>query len=141
MERPEEIVVKTQEFKEKEFQQRLEIIFGTTEGYAFLGGTEKFEGLEVQQLQKLVDLELIELDGCQNCSPDTEQFLEFMKDHPEVLAHGYVVHSDRGDARVTLEGLEYHGAVDWKLLKDFACFAHHADEYEYEENHLWCWWD
>lgn len=127
----------------RDYHKRNEILFGDdiVDGEGWLGGTRRFEELNLSQLKELVDNEFIDLEDCQNCSPSVGDFLEFMSKYPKVLAHGYAVSHNRDDYRVSLEGLYFKGRVSKELLKDFVYLCRHADEFNIGDNTLYSWWD
>lgn len=107
----------------------------------YFGGVERYSGLTLDRLQELIDNRFINLDERQNDSPTIAEFYEFMKDHPEVKAHGYVVDSSRDDYRVSIEGLEFNGPVAMSTMLDFVKLCRYADDFLCEQNELYSWWD
>jgi hypothetical protein len=107
----------------------------------YFGGCEHYSGLTLEQLDKLIDNRFIDLSDRQNDSPTAQEFYEFIKDHPEVKAHGYVISKDRNDYRVSIEGLEFDGVVSKTTMSDFVKLCRHADEFTCEQNKLRSWWD
>jgi len=120
---------------------RNSIITGTTDKYPY--GIIGFE-ISLEQLEQLVRENFINLKDAQNDSPTAGEFLEFMRQYPEVRAHGYaqpLLDSDFYNAyRVTIEGLIYRGPVSNELEEAFDEFST-ADEYRNEPNLLRCWYD
>lgn len=126
-----------------DYNKRNQIIFGddNVEPKLWLGGTRHFDKLNLTQLKELINNNFIDLEDAQNLSPTVQDFLEFMEQHPNVLAHGYAVSHNRDDYRVSLEGLSFKGKVTKKLLKDFVCLCRLADEFVMDDNTLYSWWD
>ncbi len=123
-------------------ERRDEILFGTAysaDRYR-LGGACHFNRLGIDRLRTLVDEEFIDLDECQNYSPSTGDFLEFMTIHPEFTAHGYAISPDRDDYRVTIEGIESDREIeDYAVLEEFVDLCRFADEFCI--NPPYAWWD
>ena len=124
----------------KNIKERDKIIFGKYEPDAYkYGGIHHFNGLDHYRLQKLIDKDFIDPEECQNYSPSTEEFLDFMKDHPEFTAHGYAVSIDRDDYRVTLEGIESDERMDYETMVDFVELCRLADDFCLDTPYAW--WD
>jgi hypothetical protein len=107
----------------------------------YMGGIARYQGLTKTKLELLINNNFVDMDGRQNDSPSISEFYEFMKDHPEVKAHGYVVDSSRDDYRVSIEGLEFSGPVSIATMSDFVQLCRYADEFTCEQNALYSWWD
>lgn len=105
------------------------------------GGVRRFKDLSLAELQQLVFHGFIELDECQNNSPKTATFLDFMKKFGQVRAHGYAVSADRPDARVTLEGISCYGDITNELMLEFEALCSDADELTVCDKFLYAWWD
>lgn len=105
------------------------------------GGTKRFRHLTLTQLNELINNNFIDLEDAQNSAPSVAEFYEFMKDHPEVEAHGYAVDKSRSDYRVLIEGLKFNGSVSMPLMLDFVKLCRYADEFVCETNRLYSWWD
>jgi len=106
----------------------------------YSGGVERYRGLTLNKLRELIDNRFVDLDERQNNSPTIAEFYEFMKDHLEVKAHGYVVDASRDDYRVSIEGLEFNGPVVMSTMLDFVKLCRYADEFVCEQNKLYSWW-
>jgi len=124
-----------------DYEKRNKIVFGKNIPTEWLGGVEHFENLTLKQFESLVDNRFIDLEDVQNLSPSAGDFLEFMRSHSKVTAHGYVVSHERQDCRVSIEGLSYKGKVSKNLLLDFVHLCREADEFVADDNHLYSWWD
>ncbi len=107
----------------------------------YRGGCAYYEKITLAQLEKLVEEDLIDLSDYQNNAPTAREFYEFMKQNPEICAHGYVVEAKRSDYRTTIEGLTYDGPVDMKMTTAFLSLCRHADELVVREDMLYSWWD
>lgn len=121
-----------------DYKTRNKIIFGVEEPEG--GDCINFEDLNLDQLNQLIDQDFIDMEECQNLSPTTEDFFEFMKKYPGTTAHGHAVSHTRDDYRVTLEGLSYSGKVTTEMLKDFIHLCRLADEFDIDDK-LYSWWD
>jgi hypothetical protein len=99
------------------------------------------ESIPLAVLETLLAEQFIRPADRQNASPTAGQFLEFMRKHPVVVAHGYAISRDRPDYRVTIEGL-YVPAEDVtpELRQAFSDLCHNADELM-TEGDLYSWWD
>ena len=78
----------------------------------------------------------------QNGSPSFREMLNFCEQLPGFTLHGYVIGGDRGDARITAEGVQ-GAAKDIDGLFDFVELFGRADECEYDRETLncYCWYD
>lgn len=124
----------------KDVNRRDNLLFG--EDYnadKYHGGTREFESVNLETLQTLLDEDFISPYECQNCSPSTEEFMEFMEEHPGFYAHGYAVALSRKDYRITLEGIACDDDVDVDTLKDFIRMCRYADDFDVEP--LYAKWD
>jgi hypothetical protein len=120
-------------------EERDEIIFSIGSPI-YSGGVAHFKGLSHEKLQELVDKNFAEVDDTQNSAPSLGKFLEFMKNHPSFLAHGYVVNKDREDYRVSIEGLEGKSKNE-EEMKAFVELQTYPDEFESVSGEQWCWYD
>lgn len=122
----------------KDYKRRAEIIFGEeTE----CDDTSAFKNLTLKQLEQLRDENFLDLTDQQNASPTLEQFMEFMKKFPGVMAHGYIVSPNRPDYRVTLEGLQFKGLCTTELQLEFSKLCRRADDLIITNDKLYCWFD
>lgn len=99
------------------------------------------DAISLETLEAMVQEGFIDPQERQNFSPTAMEFLEFMRKHPRVVAHGYAVSPYRDDYRVTIEGLlvlpeDYHS----DLHNDFEQFCREADELRLGRC-LYSWWD
>jgi hypothetical protein len=107
---------------------------------AYFAGIRHFENLALAQLTELIELEFCDPTGRQNDSPTTGQFCKFMERFPFIRAHGYTVHRDREDYRMTIEGLHFDGTPSKKQAITFRKFCKSADNLPCC-NGLYSWWD
>jgi len=122
----------------KDMKRRDEILGISSE---YLGGTAHYKPISLDVLEQLIKEDFVNLDECQNSSPSINEFLEFMKENPKVKAHGYVVHSDRSDYRLSIEGLWVDEEdVTNELKITFMEWNRFADEFNVKDN-LRSWWD
>ena len=118
------------------------ILFSETPSFG--GGIGRFFGLSLENLEKLINQNFIELDDCQNDAPSVNEIYMFMKMYPTVTAHGYAVTKERSDYRVSLEGVECTdpGTIcDPNFMRDFTNTFRHADEFSLTSEIASCWYD
>ena len=131
-------------------KERYEILGIEYDPKAF-GGIVKFKDLDKEAFKKLLDKGYINKNDRQNFSPSTAQFYKFMTNNDDFTAHGYLVINDRGDRRISIEGLEYHGGIghevqhdinNWlEMLKEIDEDVEDPDEYSVYDDYIWMWWD
>lgn len=124
-------------------KQRDEIIFGAYEPKKYLGGIRKFEGLRLETLKELSDLGHLNLFDAQNDGPTIQKFMDFMEKYPGYKAMGYVVSKDRGDYRLTVDGIEkVESHISMAELEDFLKeFGDTAEDITATTNCVSCWYD
>lgn len=129
----------------KDFNKRDQLLFGQDyDEDMYGGGIRRFDGLWAVDARELIKLGFLNPHDAQNYSPTAEEFIRFMESgvgHP-ITAHGYAVSQQRGDCRVTIEGIEYACAetMSWDQIEAFLTFRH-ADEFELDEHRFYCWYD
>jgi hypothetical protein len=133
------------EHKEMNTTDRDHILFGPTPP-TYSGGVAKFTGLALDKIQLLIEKNLLSPTDFYNCSPEVQDFMDFMEDHPEFTAHGYAVSPERKDCRVTIEGIKAtlgpnDPPFDPDTIRDFVVRYRHADEFDWEPDRLYCWYD
>lgn len=107
----------------------------------YAAGIIPFEWLALEDLETLFEGKFIDPEDRQNEAPTAGEFLEFMRKHPHVFAHGYAASPERSDYRITIEGLMAHKAyLTPQAFEEFIIFCRHADELELGD-HLRSWWD
>jgi len=133
---------------DKYFEDRESLMkdFANANGSSYSGGgIKRFDGLDFDTLETLIDLNYVISTERQNESPTAGEFLKFMKYFPNVKAHGYMVSPLRNDVRISIEGLEYNGPVDEDMKKKLNRFMKNApqmpDEKEITDKGFRIWWD
>ena len=106
-----------------------------------MGGTRRFKGVDAETIKVLFQEGFLDKGDTQNCSPTAEEFSELMSKYPNVLAHGYVVSPDRGDCRVTIEGIEYKGDVATDMMLDLVNVCRFAETFDLSKDGFYCWYD
>lgn len=131
----------------KDYKRRDEIIFGNYLASRYeLGGCARAD-INYDQLKKLIDEDFIDMDENQNDSPSTQDFVNDINGFEnDVSFEIYAISPDRGDYRVTIEGINisfYN--EDKEALCYFVEQWRYADEFNiYEqggEYHIRAWWD
>jgi len=97
--------------------------------------------MSLDTLKQLEAAALLDPEETQNDSPSIREFMEFMRIHPGVTAHGYTIGGNRTDARVSIEGLHYSGVMTLEFAAEVANRFHFADEFEISVNGFRIWWD
>lgn len=129
--------------------RRDQLLFGNARPN-YCGGTAKFRpgGISLNALKKLQKIGCLDPDDYFNCSPDAGEFMAFMEAHPGFTAHGYAYHPDRYKEvggilhSVAIEGIELRAPqIDCQTAQDFVLAFRHADHFEWESDHLYCWYD
>lgn len=114
----------------------LEPYFGQRE---YSGGIRSFQGLPAGVLQTLLDRDFAEYEDVQNEAPSLGEILGFLHKHPTFVAHGYAVSADRGDYRISIEGVNQIGLDE--LSKDelvsFTEMFRRADEFSLSPANAW----
>jgi len=105
------------------------------------GDIIRFEGLTLEKLDRLLDQKFADPEETQNDSPSTKEIYDFMKEHPGFTAHGYVVSRKRNDYGISLEGVEYRGNYNKKVLLKFLDLFAYADELTTKDKYLRAWYD
>jgi hypothetical protein len=142
---------------EKEFKYnqreltRNKIIFGDTlykDDRYQLGQYKDFVGLTLPQLEELVEKRFIDPEGTHNYSPSAQDFLNFLRRHPQFTVIGYVIGKEREDYRVSIDGIECDtsGMDDAEFINTvcefFSCFyGRQADVVKIERDRIHVWWD
>ena len=120
---------------------RDELLFGEFDLDKYSGGIRRFEDLGYDDLKYLMEQRFISYGDYQNCSPCAGDIMHFMEDYTKFTAHGYAVSPNRGDYRITLEGVELTGEYDHETLLAFIEMFRFADEFDIEPYRLYCWYD
>lgn len=134
-----------------QFAQRNQIIFGTptVDWGKHFGGTMRYQQLELEALNQLIQHNLIELGEQQNDAPTVEECQQFLTKYPFLTVHGYVVSPDRSDTRVSIEGFELKEGIFMRDIfasekypdfsEDWSSITRNADEID--EETYYAWWD
>jgi len=124
----------------KDIKTRDELIFGSFDRNAYLGGIRKYRNMDLEKLEKLVEMGFANPDETQNYSPSIAEFIEFMKENDGYCVDGYVVTDRREDYRVSVEAIHRkENEIETKEeLKNFIEFAREADEFNVNG---YAWWD
>lgn len=123
---------------------RDQIVFG--EPYnkkKYPGGCRSFDELTMEQIEKLNDLGLLDLDECQNDSPSVEEIVDFLRniDSDGWYVHGYCVCAERPDFRISFEGIGKKTSPSMNDMIQFIRMFRWADELHMDEEGLYCWYD
>ena len=95
----------------------------------------------LEVLEKLFAEKFIDPQSRQNFSPTAQEFLEFMRKYPTVIAHGYALSPYHDDYQLSIEGLMVDPEdVTPGLRYDFQQLCHTADVLELGKE-LYSWWD
>ena len=107
----------------------------------YMGGCHRFKGLTLKQLNLLLDEGFIDPEEQHNSAPSTIEFKAFLEAYPNTTAHGYIISPDRGDYRISIEGVEYSGEVSKEMMLDFIEMFRFADDLNINDDSLYCWFD
>ncbi len=126
--------------------ERDRLIFGENSP-RYGGGMARFEDLDVATLKKLIELRYADPEDKQNEAPTIAEFVALLERHDtedsDLTAHGYVIHKERDDYRVSIEGIEGTTRFSEGLL-DILTVCVTADEFTVESDltfHVRAWWD
>jgi len=105
------------------------------------GGIERFYGIDVQQLKKLIELRFANPNYTHNETPSINTIYTFMLKYPQIEAEGFAVSPLRKDYRIAIEGLYVPKEnVTSKLQAAFQRLCATADDKNFYFD-LYCWWD
>ena len=125
----------------KDVKTRDEIIFGSYSEKSYGGGYRSFKKLSLAKLDELVAKDFIDLKDRQNSCPSVKEIMAFIRKYPDYAAHGYAITIDRGDYRVSLEGVvKDSSASSMEELKDFVDMFRFADVFD-TDGRMYCWFD
>lgn len=124
--------------------QRDQIIFG--ENYnekKYGGGLRSFEELTLPQIDRLIDLGILDMDDAQNDAPTVGEIVEFLRGRETDgwYVHGYCISPDRADFRISFEGVGKKSAPSKQDIIDFATLFRWADEFDIGDDGVRCWYD
>lgn len=131
---------RTEQTKQMHKELREQLLAPDYDGEA-MGGVRYFHDLPLDVLEKLLALNFVERGEWNSCPGVGAAFLPFMRRNPEFTAHGYAVDWDRGDVRITVEGVEKSASLSKMELIDFIQTFNGADEVDVAGNHARCWYD
>lgn len=121
--------------------KRDNMIFG--EDYCkekYLGGARHFDRIDYQLAKELINCGFMDPEEAQNCSPYVEDLVDFLEEHNNFYAFGYVISPERQDYRVSLEGIASDEPFkDLEDAKEFIDLCRSADEFSV--NLPYAWWD
>jgi len=129
----------------RNYELRDKIIFGKYDPESYFGGCRHFS-CDYATIKELVDQNFIELDECQNCSPNTKDFMEILADVDDVSFTAYAISPDRDDYRVTIEGAEITiPDTDFDMIAFLVMSLRYADTFNFyhegSKYYLRVWWD
>lgn len=107
----------------------------------WLGGTFQFDSMTAEMGRQLITEGLMDPESSQNYSPTNEEFVQFMEANHEFVAHGYVVSPERSDARVSIEGVRSGVYPDRDSILRFVEMFRSADEFDIDDDGMYCWFD
>lgn len=124
----------------RDVKTRDEIIFGKYEEEKYMGGTRRFEGMDLDTVKKLLEMKFMDPDEAQNFSPTIQELVDFAELYEGYTFGGYTVSIDRCDYRVSLESISKGFTADVDEVKEFSNKFHAADEFDCVPS-LYAWWD
>lgn len=123
----------------KDIRTRDEVLFGEYDKEQYLGGTRRFSGVTLEDLQFLFEHDFIDPFDAQNYSPTAQEYYDFLQKYPAFSVHGYAVSDDRDDYRVTIEGVNHAGKMTEEEMVAFVELFRFADEFDFQTGY--CWYD
>ncbi len=109
------------------------------------GGVKNFTNLSVEKLQQLIAQRFADPAAGHNNSPTIREFLEFGQQQAakgfNFSFEGYAVSPDRGDYRVSIDGILFNGSCPHQLIVEFQEFVGDPDELDLDPYYLRAWWD
>ena len=125
--------------------RRDNIIFGEYNPDSYFGGCRRFS-CSKETVQQLLDEGFIDPSECQNCSPTTSEFMEYVRDFDDVTFECYAISPDRNDYRITIEGVDIEiPDNNYDLISYAVETFHYADEFSFNHGSgcyfLHAWWD
>lgn len=95
--------------------------------------------MNLDTLNKLIELGFVDLDEAQNNSPTIDEFIEWMENHDGYIVNGYVVSDKREDYRLSIVSIKKTEKIEDKdELVEFIEAFRNADEFDIDE---YAWWD
>ena len=129
----------------KDYKTRDKIIFGEYNPNSYFGGCCRFT-CSKEVMQTLIDNDYIDPNECQNYSPTTKEFMEYVENFDDVRFNCYAISPERSDYRITIEGLDIEVKDDdYDNISYLVETFRYADEFGFEHNgdsfFLHAWWD
>lgn len=124
--------------------QRDEIVFGEIYNQKkYCGGLRRFDELTLEQIDRLEDLDILNMDDAQNESPTTGEIVDFLRERESDgwYVHGYCISPERSDFRITFEGVGKKTPPSRRDLIDFTRMFRNADDFNVDDEGLYCWYD
>lgn len=122
-----------------DIKTRDEIIFGEYNPNTYSGGVRYFYGMNLDTLNKLIELGFVDLDEAQNNSPTIDEFIEWMENHDGYIVNGYVVSDKREDYRLSIVSIKKTEKIEDKdELVEFIEAFRNADVFDIDG---YAWWD
>lgn len=124
-------------------EEREQLIFGRPYSIKkYIGGISRFKALDVDTAKELLAKGYIDPDDTQNNSPTNREMIDFCDDGSgRWFLHGYAVSPDRGDCRVSFEGVMANDPLTKDDIIDFLRMFRYADELDVDEGSAWSWYD
>lgn len=120
---------------------RDKMIFGSYDKSKYSGGVRHFENLSLETLKRLLEKNFADRAEHHNAAPTIAEILDFMTKYSGYTAHGYAVEVERGDYRVSLEGVYKDRAADSEEeLDEFNLIFGNADDFS-DSGQMYCWFD
>ena len=116
-------------------------IIGVEASYEF-GGSERYEGMTLETLDRLIENGFVDTEHYFNDCPKIAVFRSFMERYPNegVTAHGFLISPERHDCHISVEGLEAK-SNNTAFIEDFKRTFSKADEFECGDGYQRCWYD
>jgi hypothetical protein len=137
--------------EQKDFQKRDEIVFGKTIDWTNRelppGICERFENLDAEGIENLLELGFMELPQTMNSSPSIESFWQFAREMEQknfsFKFEGFTYDPNYEHTDVVLEAIYYEGEYPAEIGLAFAKFviSYSPDDVAIEDNLLRAWWD
>ena len=128
----------------EEMAERAEIIRrngGTVTASSPTAQYQSYDGLTAAGMRELIAKGYANPEESQNDAPTIEEMTAFCEAHPGFTIHGYMIGGDRGDSRVSAEGVMGR-AKDAKTVGEFAMLFRWADEFTVsDDGGSYCWYD
>ena len=126
------------------------ILFGDHDPERYWGGTRHYSDLSPEGMEDLIRKGYADPEEEQNSCPSIGECLDFCKRHKGFRMHGYAVCRERGDCRVSVEGVEAdpeavpYGTPEYdETVQDFVDLFRLADDMQIgnRTTDWYCWFD